>query len=81
MQAPFVVMSTVGLLNVMLYLRGIGMWVVVTWLAEIKRLVLYTNIGQPLVNSLHGLLNCEIDGLDFHTITTEYITRDQCIHT
>jgi len=42
--------------------------------------VLYTNIGQKLVNSLHGLLNCEIGGLDCHVITTEYITRVQCIH-
>ena len=29
-------------------------------------LVLYTNIDQTLVNSLHGLLNCEIVGLDCH---------------
>ena len=28
------------------------------------RVILYTNIDQTLVNSLHGLLNCEIGGLD-----------------
>jgi len=39
---------------------------------------LYTNI--ELVNSLHGLLNCEIGGLDCRVITTEYRTRVQCIH-
>ena len=31
-----------------------------------------SNIDQTLVNSLHSLLNCEIDGLDCHVITTEY---------
>ena len=36
--------------------------------------VLYTNIDQTLVNSLHGLLNYEIGGLDCCVITTEYIT-------
>jgi len=35
--------------------------------------VLYTNIDQKLVNSLHWLLNCEIGGLDCRVITTEYI--------
>ena len=33
--------------------------------------VLYTNIDQTLVNSLHGLLNCEIG---------EYRTHVHCIH-
>ena len=33
-----------------------------------KKAVLYRNIDQKLVNSLHGLLNCEIGGLDFHAI-------------
>ena len=37
--------------------------------------VLYANIDQSLVNSLHGLLNCEIGGLGWHVITTEYRTR------
>jgi len=37
--------------------------------------VLYANIDQSLVKSLHGLLNCEIGGLDWHVITTEYRTR------
>ena len=27
------------------------------------------------MHSLHGLLNCEIGGLDCHDITTEYRTR------
>ena len=40
----------------------------------------YTNIDQTLVNSLHGLLNCEIGGLDCHVITTEYRTCVYCIH-
>ena len=42
--------------------------------------VLYTNIDQTLVNSLHGLLNCEIGGLDCRGITTEYRTGVHCIH-
>ena len=32
------------------------------------------------MNSLHGLLNCEIGGLACHVITTEYKTRVHCIH-
>ena len=32
--------------------------------------LLYTNIDQILVNSLHGLLNCEIVGLGCRVITT-----------
>ena len=43
-------------------------------------LLLYRNIDQKLVNSLHGLLNCEIGELDCHVITTEYRTRVHCIH-
>jgi len=42
--------------------------------------LLYTNIDQKLVNSLHRLLNCEIGGLDCHVFTTEYRTPAQCIH-
>ena len=34
---------------------------------------------QKLVNSLHGLLNCEIGGLECHVITAEYRTRVHCI--
>jgi len=34
-------------------------------------MVLYTNIDQTLVNSLHGLFNCEIGGLDCRS--TDYI--------
>ena len=42
--------------------------------------LLYTNIDQKLVSSLHGLLNCEISGLNCRVITTEYRTRVHCIH-
>jgi len=42
--------------------------------------ILCTTIDQTLVNSLHGLLNCEMGGLDFHVITTEYRTCVHCIH-
>ena len=42
--------------------------------------LLYTNIDQTLVNVLHGLLNCEIGGLDCPVITTEYRARVHCIH-
>ena len=42
--------------------------------------VLYMNIDQKLMNSLHGLLNCEIDGLDGHVITAEYGSRVHYIH-
>ena len=37
--------------------------------------LLHGNIDQALVNSLHGLLNCEIGGLDCRVITAEYRTR------
>jgi len=30
--------------------------------------VLYTNIDQTLVNSLHRLLNCEIGELDYNRV-------------
>jgi len=33
--------------------------------------IVYININQTLMNSLQGLLNCEIGGLDCHVITTE----------
>jgi len=42
--------------------------------------LLYSNIDQPPVNSLHGLLNCDISGVDCHVITQEYRTRVHCIH-
>ena len=42
--------------------------------------ILYTKNDQKLLNSLHGLLNCEIGGLDCRVITTEYRPRVQCIH-
>ena len=42
--------------------------------------LLYTNIEQTLVKSLHGLMNCEIGGLACHVTTTEYRTRVHCIH-
>jgi len=41
---------------------------------------MYTNIDQKLVNSLHGLLNCEIGGLECRVITIEYRTRSHCLH-
>ena len=47
---------------------------------NIFKLILYTNIDQKLVNSLHRLLNCEIGGLECHVITTEYRTRVHRIH-
>ena len=56
---------------VLVYLKG-QKWVRVQ--------VVYRNIGQTLVNSLHVLLNCEIGGLDCHVSTTEYRTRVHCIH-
>jgi len=39
--------------------------------------VLYGNIDQTLVNSLHVLLNTEIGGFNCRAITTEYIS---CVH-
>ena len=43
-------------------------------------MLMHENTDQTLVNSLHGLLNFEIGGLECHVITTEYRTRDHCIH-
>jgi len=43
-------------------------------------LILYTNIDQTLVNSLHGLLNFEIGEFDCPVITTEYLSQVHCIH-
>ena len=34
--------------------------------------LLHGNIDQTLVNTVHGLLNCKISGLDSHVITAEY---------
>jgi len=48
-------------------------------LCQIKH-VLYRNIDQILVNSLHGLLICYIGRLDCRVITTEYRTRAHGIH-
>jgi len=42
--------------------------------------VLHGNIDQSIVSLLHGLLNCEIGGLDCHVSTTEYRTLVHCIH-
>ena len=36
--------------------------------------LLYTHIDQILANLLHGLLNCDIGGLECRVITTEYRT-------
>jgi len=38
-------------------------------------LVTRVNIDQTLVNVLHGLLNCDIGGLDGRVITAEYRPR------
>jgi len=35
---------------------------------------------QKRVNSLHGLLNCEIGGFECRAITTKYRTRVHCKH-
>jgi len=43
-------------------------------------MVLYTNIDETLVNSLHRLVDCEIGGLGGRVTTTEYRTRVHCIH-
>jgi len=40
-----------------------------------KHLILHGNIDQTLKNSMHGLLNFEIGGLDCLVITLEYISR------
>jgi len=45
---------------------------------NIKANIVYKE--KTLVNSLHGLLNCEIGGLDSHVVTTEYRTRVHCVH-
>ena len=45
-------------------------------LKTLDMIILYTNIDQKLMNSLHGLLNCEIGGLSCH----EYRTRVHSIH-
>ena len=42
--------------------------------------LLYGTIYQTLLNSLHGLLICEISGLDCCVITIEYRTRVHYIH-
>ena len=41
---------------------------------------LHGDIDQTLGNSLHGLLHCEIGGLDCCDITEEYIARVLRIH-
>ena len=53
----------------------------ILWNIRKSGLLLYTNIDQKRVNSLHRLLHCEIGGLpvDCHVITTEYRTRVHCI--
>jgi len=42
--------------------------------------VVHVHINQALVNSLQGMLTCEIGGLDCHVITSENRTRVHCIH-
>ena len=48
--------------------------------ANILYNLLHGNIDQALVNSLHGLLNCEIGGLDCRVITIENITHVHRLH-
>ena len=42
--------------------------------------LVYGNIDQTLVNSLHGLLIYEIGRLYCRVITTEYLSCVHCIH-
>ena len=46
----------------------------INWPYRKLYMILYTNIDQHLVNSLHGL-NCEIGGLGCRVITTEYYSQ------
>ena len=69
----FVMLNLEGIDLKEIWVDGIDRWEGVT-------MILYTNIDQTLVNSLHGLFNCEIGGLDCHVITTEYRTHGHCIH-
>jgi len=57
-------MATESCLFIVSYNMGI-----VTFHEETILYILLTNIDQKLVHSLHGLLNCEIGGLDCHVIT------------
>ena len=43
-------------------------------------MLLYISIDRTLMNSVNGMLNCEIGGLDRRVITTEYGIRVHCIH-
>ena len=43
-------------------------------LSHVQPHALYRNIDQTLVNSLHGLLNCEIGGIEFRVITADYLS-------
>ena len=47
------------------------------WCKDNFSSILYGNIDQTLVNTLHGLLSCEIGG---YVITADYRTRVHCIH-
>ena len=42
--------------------------------------IVYTNVDQTLVNSVHRLLSSEIGGFDCHVITTEYRACVHCIY-
>ena len=46
----------------------------------IYHVIVYKHWPDTCVNSLHGLLNCDISGLDCRVITTEYRTRVHFIH-
>jgi len=71
-----------GKLQSLLSTNGIAFTVQHSDLQEYVNLIiiLHENINQTLVNSLHGLLNCEIGGLDCRVITTEYKIRINCIY-
>jgi len=54
--------------------RIVGMYTINYNINKCAR-VLYTNIDQSLLISLHGVLNCAIGGLDCHVVTAEYRAR------
>jgi len=49
-------------------------WIQTSPISQCMKLNLLYYIDQTFLNSLHGRLNCEIGGLDWHVITTEYRT-------
>ena len=49
-------------------------WYNINFTRNYTLFILHGNIDQTLMNSLHHLLNCEIDELDCRVITTVYIS-------